>query len=454
MPFSRKTSTKAVISVLAASAAAFPARVEVGSSAPNSTLKIKPDESLNATTPAGAAFAPPEDPAARLRTALVNNLASSVTAYIFALNSNGQLVSIDSNGKMKYPSTDSATSAPIDPSLISIPIGPKSRTEVTIPAYLRSCRVWLAEGELEFGLDGSKLVEPAAVNPSDPHAEINYSFAELTWCEEGGLWANPSAVDFVGLPVGINLTTTDDGPDQEVRGLPSDAVDKICTELTEKAEDGQPWDQECMKSSNGSFIRALAPNAIISGNGKAFNGFFEQYVDQVFEKYSTEPLTIDTQAIAGLVECKVDTGSKTMTCDNDTRSYQAPSTEDIFGCSSGPFEIKDSDCDIHKAVVPRLCAAFNRGTLLLGTTNNDTIDKYGAASGAIQPGLKSTSYYTNQQSMYNVYAASVHKHSKDGKGYAFSYDDVSPSKDEDVAGLVKSENPDVLTIVVGGYDLD
>jgi hypothetical protein len=35
----------------------------------------------------------------------------------------------------------------------------------------------------------------------------------------------------------------------------------------------------------------------------------------------------------------------------------------------GPFELEASDNAVHQAVVPRLCAAINRSTLLLGGGN-------------------------------------------------------------------------------------
>ena len=82
-----------------------------------------------------------------------------------------------------------------------------------------------------------------------------------------------------------------------------------------------------------------------------------------------------------------------------------------------------------------LCAAFNRGTLLL-------------SGGHIQPGLGATSYYTVMPS--NWYSKFVHQHETDGKGYAFPYDDVNPNVGIDQAGVVAGPNPKLLTVTVGG----
>ena len=67
--------------------------------------------------------------------------------------------------------------------------------------------------------------------------------------------------------------------------------------------------------------------------------------------------------------------------------------------------------------------------------------------GNIQPGLGATSYY--QSAPTNWYSAFVHQNEVDGKGYAFSYDDVNP-EGENQSGVVADSNPQVLTVVVGG----
>jgi hypothetical protein len=135
-----------------------------------------------------------------------------------------------------------------------------------------------------------------------------------------------------------------------------------------------------------------------------------------------------------LVGCNVQGGSN-LFCAGDNRSYSKPSAQDIFGCNSGPFAIIDGDNAIHQAVVPRLCAAFNRGTLL-------------ETGGNVQPSLSSDFYYLTSPN--NHYSRIVHQHEADGLGYAFAYDDVNPDG-ENQAGLVAGPDPQLLHIVVGGF---
>lgn len=152
---------------------------------------------------------------------------------------------------------------------------------------------------------------------------------------------------------------------------------------------------------------------------------------QVWNLYGNESLIVNTQGPNGNVTCT--TSGDNLHCTGDNRSYSKPTEEDIFSCSSGPFSIQANDNDIHKAVAPRLCAAFERSTLLLN-------------GGNYQPGLTSASYYT--VAPINYYSKFVHDNELDG-GYAFAYDDVNPTG-EDQSSIITSKNPALLKLTVGG----
>ncbi|CAK4031280.1 glucanase B [Lecanosticta acicola] len=408
-------------------------------------LIVTHNNTINATNSAFA-VKPDSQPASYLNLALLNYMDSNnVKSYITGLNANNQLVFLGPNGQFYYPSTTSGTPVPLSDSDIAIPLGGKgSTTSATIPGYLSASRVWFSDGPLQFFVvgtpNGPGLVEPAAVNPNDPNAATNYGFAELTW-NSANIFADISFVDFVGLPLGIRLTTNDGTAQQEAQGLPSNAVQLVCSDLQKQhSSDGMPWDQECVYSSNGQLIRVLAPIDYLSQNSNAWSGYFDNYIREVYQQYSSSPLTIDTQAAAGNVNCYADMGSMTLHCDGDNRGYPAPSAADIFGCNSGPFGFQSGDNDVHYAIVPRLCAAFNRGTLLNG-------------GGNIQPSAAPNTYYTSSQGVWNHFSQSVHRHESNGLGYAFSYDDVSPSDAQNVAGVVQSAKPNTLSFLVGGFDL-
>lgn len=401
-------------------------------------LIITAQNTLNGTTPNGRTNGPQINSAATttLPLALYNNLGAGVNAYVTGLDASNRVVLLLPNGTFFYPNANGATTPQKVTQDVAIPLGAKgSTTLITIPAYISSARVWFASGSLQFfvvyAAGATQLVEPSAVNPSDPSAGVNWGFVELTF-NSAGVFANISYVDFVGLPLGMSLTSSD-GSVQSAKGLAANAVASVCSDLkTQAAKDGYPWDQLCQVSSSGTALRALAPIDYISITPDAFHYYWTAWIKQVWAQYTKTPLTIDTQAAAGKVSCQVSGGL--MSCTGDSRTYARPLAADIFGCNSGPFAIQASDNDVHRAVVPRLCAAINRATLLL-------------SGGNVQPSLPSSKYYTTSPT--NHYSRIVHAYEAGGTGYAFSYDDVNPDG-ENQSGAVSSSTTTVLSITVGG----
>lgn len=372
---------------------------------------------------------------------IVNNFAGAtsgeINAYVTGLDTSGNVVFLQADGSFYYPS-GTTSSVPVQITAdIGIPIsGEGTTTTITIPDYISSGRVYLAVGSLEFfvvdnGSGGAALVQPSAVNPSDPSADVNWGFIELTNTEDGGLYTNISYVDFIGLILGMSLTGTD-GSVQSALGLTSDAVSTICADLVaQTASDGQPWASLCQTDTAGNYIRVLSPNDYVSTDSSAFSDYFTDYISEVYSTYSSSPLTINTQTGTGNVTCTTG-GSTTFTCEGSDVTFSEPAAIDIFGCNSGPFAVTGNSVDA--AIVPRLCAAFNRATLLL-------------SGGDVQPSLGADSYYT--VAPCNYYSKFVHEVEVDGKGYAFSYDDVNPDG-ENASGELVSTIPASLTITVGG----
>ncbi|KAJ9625496.1 hypothetical protein H2203_004253 [Taxawa tesnikishii (nom. ined.)] len=312
-----------------------------------------------------------------------------------------------------------------------------STTYITLPGYISAGRVYFADGNLKFytvlGATGANLVTPSAANPSDPNAAVNWGFVELTNVASEGLFVNISYVDFVGLPLGITLHGS--GGFQTACGVSSTAVKEICSDLAEQSStDGEPWSGLCFEDSNGDALRALSPALYISTDSSAFDDYYDNYVDAVWNHYKSTPLTIDTQVSAGEVNCTVNSTSY-LNCAGDNRGYAKPTASDIFGCSTGPFAFESNDNAVHYAVVPRLCAAFDRSTLLI-------------SGGNVQPSLGPSYYYAGATT--NWYSSFVHDHEVDGKGYAFSYDDVTPTDATNLAGLLADGDPYVLEVIVGG----
>ncbi|KAL7953571.1 glycoside hydrolase family 64 protein [Trichoderma compactum] len=373
----------------------------------------------------------------------VNNFGGgAINAYIQGLDMNGAIVFITADGSLVYPSS-SGSSLPVEIKQdIAIPLPAINQSiilNLSIP--LNSGRIYFCEGNLTFAIldrgDGEGLVQPS-LNSQDPSASLNWGFIELTYPEDGSIYANISYVDFVGLILSMVLSTTSGGTPQITRGLQPDAVPKLCYGLYDQSiRDDYHWLGMCVMTDKGRPIRVISPNYYHRTHESAFKEYWTSYVDDVWEYYSRTPLIIDTQREFGNVTCLAT--NDTMHCANDPHIYSKPSAADIWGCNGGPFARYENETPIHLAVVPRLCAGFVRSTLLL-------------QGGYVQPSLGSDYHY--MVSPTNHYSRLVHELQLDGRGYAFSYDDVNPNGNEDASGTVAAGNPSLLTIYVGSPPTD
>lgn len=286
------------------------------------------------------------------------------------------------------------------------------------------------DAKLTFLLNpGPAVVEPSVTNPSDPNYNINWTFCEFTY-NEAQLFANISYVDFVSIPIALSLTSTS-GNTQTVPGMDPDGLQTLINELRAQAQrDGRPWDK-LIYEANGRPLRVISPNNLLVGNGNAWDGYWDGYTNAVWNKFRNEDMTINTQAAAGNVTGRIQGNELQL---GEAGSFAAPSARDIFTCSTGPFSTGSNQA--RNAVIPRLAAAFNRSTLL-NTGNNQ-----------FPNGSNPSQYYQDQTT--NHYSRLVHQVQKDGRGYAFPYDDVVPDGGQDVAGTIFDGSPQLFTIAVGG----
>ncbi|KAH7109196.1 hypothetical protein EDB81DRAFT_849377 [Dactylonectria macrodidyma] len=209
---------------------------------------------------------------------------------------------------------------------------------------------------------------------------------------------------------------TKDGRIHTTAGLEADAVIKICDDLVEQRKiDNFEWTSLCIADTTGKPIRVLSPGNQYDTDPSIFASYWKTYVDKVWERYTTQDLMIDTQSKAGIVKCRV--VDHKLKCEGHDRGLHKPNDRDIWGCNSGPFAISENASLIHTAIVPRVCAGL-------------------------------ASYYTVNPT--NHYSRIVHSYEVDGRGYAFSYDDVNPDNHEDASGVVSSDNVQLLIIHAGG----
>jgi hypothetical protein len=411
--------------------------------AEQSTAPAKPDTRNAAPAPAPAPAPQTNDNQQQvlaeaapgtLQLALQNKSSSStVYAYItgLAIERGNTPLFIQSDGHtVYYPVAPSEILQPLQAD-VAIPLGnPGNTVTVRIPK-IAGGRIWFSiDAKLTFRLNpGPAVVEPSVTNPSDPNYNINWTFCEFTY-NDAQLFANISYVDFVSIPVALSLTNTQ-GKTQSVPGMGPDGPSVLQQRLRAQAQkDRRPWDK-LIYEYNGKALRVLSPNNLLVGNANAWGNYWDGYVQAVWNKFKNEDMIINTQAAAGNVRGRVQGNELQL---GDAGSFAAPSARDIFSCSTGPFQTGSNQA--RNAVIPRLAAAFNRSTLLNSPSNQ------------FPNGSNPSQYYLDQTT--NHYSRIVHEVQKDGRGYAFPYDDVVPDGGNDVAGTVFDGSPQLFTIAVGG----
>lgn len=365
-----------------------------------------------------------------------------------------------------------------------IQVQANSNGSLYFPAYSAGGRIYVSDDTLRFGTNegGSTagFVTPSASNMGLPEYNRTWQFIEFTWTQ-GRFWINLSNMDLISVPLGLTVTSKPPvSTSTTVPGLVSNATALVCEALTEQAnKDRYNWKDLCIWDGDGNLVRVISPGQFLSLNATdPLNSYYDTYVDAVWDHYNKTNLTIYTQdsnpqatnvsgphkgnktALGEYVTCRVD-DTEMLNCYNPTsgKSYAflKPTTKEIFGCiqDGNTFQVFfDGTSDwIQPEIVPRLCAAFHRSTLL-------------RPGGDSQPYLNGTNtaddYYCQNDDMNlyctnnitNHYARIVHEYEVEGMGYAFAYDDTNPIADDldnasaNAAGVISDPSPALILITV------
>ncbi|MEV0844664.1 glycoside hydrolase family 64 protein [Streptomyces sp. NPDC049954] len=383
-------------------------------------------------TPAGSAGAAPETCELALEnTSLPGQVNAYVTGHAFP---GGEWTMLRADGSVYHPEEPPAAGTPLPVDCaIPLPAAGAGPVVLTLPRLFGARVYFVRDDELEFLVNpGPAIVEPAFATSTDPNYDKVWSFCEFTF-NDTQLYANISYVDLVtSLPIGLKL---EGDTSKTVAPLPDGAVQGIADDLAAQAQkDGQPWDSLVLRGGNGEILRAVSPQTVMAPymdrpDEMPFRDAWGSYVDQVWDKYSSEDLSIDLQGGRGVLTGRVG-GDGVLTFEGG-HTFVKPNAGDIFTCDHGPFTNNPSDDDAKKALLARLAAGFNRSTLL---THPDQPNGAGADD-----------YY--KDAVTNHWSRIVHANSP--IGYAFPYDDVRPDGEPDVSGAANDGNPRRFTVSVG-----
>lgn len=294
----------------------------------------------------------------------------------------------------------------------SIPLD--SVSELTLP--FMSGRVYFAlGGKLRFKvvIDGNgrpALQYPAGWVETDPSHGVLHDTVEFTH-NETGMYCNTSMVDQFSVPLAIRLQGE---ADQTTGAFEPGGRDAVFATLS-----ADPVFSSLVLSEGGLVI---APGHGLDA-GLFPADYYDSYIDQVWERYSTTDLRVTTNA--GTFTGRVD-GSGNLVFDGGVAPIPKPSTRDVFFCDGALAAPNDG---ITGPVAAILGAAFNRSTLL------DTAE---------HPVTDPAAFYNHETT--NRYAAVFHENTVDGKAYGFAFDDVS-----NFASYIQDHAPASLDVTLTAF---
>jgi hypothetical protein len=334
---------------------------------------------------------------------------------------------LGADGKTRvFPPSATSAMTPLTTNT-AIPLGAVGTTKRVTLTPMDSGRIFFAVGKpLKFFVNpGGGVALPSVTNPADANADVEWGFFELS-LDGNGAFGNISFVDFVGVRIGLTLFTATGR--QDVGGLVSGGLDQVISGLrTQSATDNAGWG-DLIVAKAGKSLRVLSPN--MAAHSPAWTGrlnnYLDPYINQVWQKYRSTDLRIDTQSSLGTVVGRV--GADGLLRFPGIGTFSKPSSFAVFNCSVAPFVTTN---DAMGNLTARLTAAFNRGTLL---------------ANPIQPDASATQFY--RAPVTNHYARLVHAATAGGDGYAFPYDDVHTAG-YNAEGSVVDGKPTRLVVSVG-----
>lgn len=262
---------------------------------PRQSVFVTPAHPASSTSTSTAATATTSSTAGSgLDIKIANSATNTMYAYILGQdNSNGKRVFYQNGASAWfYPSytgptnASSGSNAEIDTTTnnLAIEVAASSDKTITLTQYLNSGRVYIGSKPMTFSMDPSGLlVEPSFVAASDANYNFPWGIVELDW-SSSELVADLSYADQVGLALGMSVTSSNGT--RENPGLPAGSTEAICNGLVAQ---GNGWEQSCIKSSDGAFIRALAPSKFVAADS-ALASFYDSYIDEVWDKYTSTQL--------------------------------------------------------------------------------------------------------------------------------------------------------------------
>ncbi len=323
---------------------------------------------------------------------------------ILGYNANMQLCYLDKNGNLIPATTALNTISKSDRKCADICYSLAEADHVYVPS-ITSGRMYISYGEQVYitinqDINGNiGYAGPDLNNTSDPNSDVYFEFAEFTITGKE-YWGNTTRVDFFSFPVATRLIG--EGGFCNSPG-DADVYDKTVGDIGTRDEIFTAYRNEVTNeyATLVGDMRIMAPCKSTFNEGAVYGNYFDAYINEVWNKFSTQDLVFTCQA--GTFRGRANGDAMVFTKDGDSGTYTVykPTTQDVLE-GKGNFNRGNST---ELVIEAQMCAAFNRGIALQPENWGDN-----------------TKYY--QTTPCNAYSAFFHRHSYSGLAYGFCYDDV------------------------------
>jgi len=333
---------------------------------------------------------------------------------ILGNNSDNKLCYMDKYGNM-IPASESLNTIDVNGKKYANIYHTLAESDHVYAPTVRSGRMYLSYGKpvyVTFNTDANGnagYAGPDLNNPSDVNANTLFEFAEFT-IEGKSYWGNTTRVDYFCFPMITRL----------VGNALYGTYDKTVGDIGTRDQIFNAWKNSAPAAWKSLYDgkRIMAPCKTTFNEGKENGHYFDNYINEFWNKYSNETLVF--RCDAGTFRGRVSGDHMTFTKDGDGGTYTIykPTTQDVLE-GKGNFNRGNST---ELVIEAQLCAAFNRGV-------------------ATDPAnyQNPSAYYKN--GTYNYYSKFLHEHSVNNFSYGFCYDDVN-----DQSTLLHYTNPTALIL--------
>lgn len=322
---------------------------------------------------------------------------------------------------------------------------------LTLP-FINSGIVFLSINEA-LTFNGTSM--PDFSNPSNPSYNTLFDKFEISFLQKDGHpFINTTNVDFFSLPFSLQETLAD-GTKTAVRNF-TKSRKEILDQFTSSFGTGE-WSKLILKNGD-SVLRVVAPNKALVPPNNFDAGFFQAYVDRVWDFYGKQgnTLTVDMTEVGTnalftgsvITEANSPDANKFVfsSAGNSTKvAIEKPGAEQIKGSVFGCADLFDAPNGTARSVPAKnLGAAFNVGILAQQSGN---LNLTPPSSSLAPKGWKDQRQNFYRQTMtvgqggsaneivcYNLYSKVLHANAEggtpgnfDGLVYGFAFDDVTGS---------------------------